>query len=338
MLPTYLITGAAGFVGANLTYALLNNQECDVIAVDNFSQSEKFHNLVDCNISDYYDKSELLGVLKQLDGKITAILHQGACSDTMESDGRYMMANNYRYSCDLLQWANQQKIPFLYASSAAVYGSNTQFISQRQYEKPLNIYGYSKFLFDQFLRHKIANHEIDIPVIGFRYFNIYGPREAHKGRMASVAYHHFQQYQQQGYVNLFKGSGGYGNGQQCRDFIYIDDVVALNLHFLARSLAGEKFANIVNLGTGRAQSFNDLSMGMINACRIKTGKPALSLAELVAQNSIRYIDFPEALIGKYQHYTQAEISCLRNASNDQLYEFTDVAIGTAKYCDWLSQS
>ena len=333
----FIVTGGAGFIGSNLCHALASSwQDCYMSVVDDLADNQKFKNLLGAPITDYYDRDEFLTLLQtgKFDGKIDAILHQGACSDTMETDGRYMMANNYRYSCELLEWAKAQGIPLLYASSAAVYGGSDKFISTPQYEKPLNIYGYSKLLFDNHLRRQIADKQINIPVIGFRYFNVYGARENHKGRMASVAYHHFQQYQTRGYVELFQGSGGYDDGEQRRDFISIDDVVSVNIGFLKKMLAGETIQAIVNLGTGKAQSFNELSMGMINACRLKNDEQPLSLAELIEQKIIRYIDFPEALIGKYQHFTEADLGCLHEAWGARP-NFQTVKTGTQNYCDWL---
>ena len=207
-----VVTGAAGFVGSNLVRGLNDRGETDIIAVDNLARADKFRNLVDCEIADYIDKDEFLGRLAagDFEDDIVAVLHQGACSDTMETDGRYMMRNNYRYSVSLLEHCQDNDIPLIYASSASVYGGGTTFVEKREHESPLNVYGYSKFLFDQHVRRVLP--ERTAPVVGFRYFNVYGPREAHKERMASVAYHFFNQYRSQGRVRLFEGSGGYAAG------------------------------------------------------------------------------------------------------------------------------
>ena len=228
----YVVTGACGFIGANLVKALNDRGVTDIIAVDNLTHADKFLNLTDCEIADYLDKNEFLELVEhgRLDGSVEAILHQGACSDTMETDGRYMMANNYRYSLSLLDFCAEQDAPLLYASSASVYGGGGVFREEREFEAPLNVYGYSKFLFDQIVRRRLPDAQSQ--VAGFRYFNVYGPREQHKGRMASVAFHHFNQYRASGKVKLFEGYGDYGNGEQRRDFVYVGDVVKVNMDFL----------------------------------------------------------------------------------------------------------
>ena len=326
----YVVTGACGFIGANLVKALNERGVTDILAVDNLEKADKFRNLADCEIADYMDKREFLDLVEhgQLDGGVDAILHQGACSDTMETDGRYMMANNYRYSLALMDFCTEQEIPFLYASSASVYGGGSVFREQRDHEAPLNVYGYSKFLFDQVVRRRIAG--ADSQIAGFRYFNVYGPREQHKGRMASVAFHHFNQYRADGKVKLFEGYGGYERGEQRRDFVFVGDVVKVNMAFLEERISG-----IYNLGTGRAQSFNELAVATVNACRALEGKAAQSLEQLVAAGTIEYIPFPEALKGKYQSFTQADISLLRRAG----YEggFATVEQGVAEYVAWLAR-
>jgi ADP-L-glycero-D-manno-heptose 6-epimerase len=213
---------------------------------------------------------------------------------------------------------------------ASVYGAGRVFQEAREHEGPLNVYGYSKFLFDQVVRRRMAESAFSSQVVGFRYFNVYGPREQHKGRMASVAFHHFNQYREHGKVKLFEGCEGYANGTQSRDFVYIDDVVKVNMYFLDHP---EK-SGIFNLGTGRAQPFNDIAHSTVNACRALEGKPALSLAEMVAQGIVEYIEFPAALKGKYQSFTQADISALRAAGYTD--EFDTVATGVAKYVQRLA--
>jgi ADP-L-glycero-D-manno-heptose 6-epimerase len=235
------------------------------------------------------------------------VLHQGACSDTMETDGRYMMRNNYRYSVALVDWCQDNDVPFLYASSGSVYGGGRVFREERACELPLNIYGYSKFLFDQYVRRLLPDRTAQIA--GFRYFNVYGPREQHKGRMASVAWHFYNQYRTDGRVRLFEGSGGYAAGEQRRDFVSVEDVVKVNLDFLDHP----QRSGIFNLGAGRAATFNEVATATVNACRAAAGEPALPLAELARTGVITYIPFPEALTGKYQNYTEADLGKLRAA-------------------------
>jgi ADP-L-glycero-D-manno-heptose 6-epimerase len=324
-----VVTGAAGFIGSNLLRGLNARGESDIIAVDDLAHADKFRNLVDCEIADYLDKDDFLARLAagDFDDDVSAVLHQGACSDTMESDGRYMMRNNQRYSAALLDHCQNNDIPFLYASSASVYGAGTTFVERREHESPLNIYGYSKFLFDQQVRRMLP--ERTAPVVGFRYFNVYGPRERHKGRMASVAMHFFDQYRAGGPVRLFAGSGGYAAGEQRRDFVAVSDVVAVNLDFLGAS----DRSGIYNLGSGHAESFNDVARHTINACRAARGETAQTLTELVRAGSIEYIEFPRDLAGKYQSYTEADLRALRAAG--YAAPMTDVATGVAGYVEWL---
>jgi ADP-L-glycero-D-manno-heptose 6-epimerase len=329
----HIVTGACGFIGANIVKALNERGIDNVIAVDNLKKADKFKNLVDCEIADYLDKHEFLEMLQtgHFDGAVEAIFHEGACSDTMETDGHYMMENNYRYTLALLDFCLDQEVAYLYASSASVYGGGSIFKESREHEGPLNVYGYSKFLFDQIVRRRLATADFSSQIVGFRYFNVYGPREQHKGRMASVSFHHFNQYRATGKVKLFEGCDGYANGAQSRDFVYIDDVVKVNMFFLDHP---EK-SGIFNLGTGRAQPFNDIAHATVNACRALEDKPALSLAEMVDQGIVEYIDFPEALKGKYQSFTQADISALRAAGYKD--EFNSVAEGVTKYVGHLAK-
>ena len=327
---TIIVTGAAGFIGSNIVKALNRRGETDIIAVDNLTNGHKFRNLADCDIAHYLDKHEFIRQVREhlVPHDIRAVFHQGACSNTMEHNGQYMMENNYQYSLDLLDWCQDERIPFLYASSAAVYGKGTAFREERALEKPLNVYGYSKFLFDQVVRQRIAQG-LTAQVVGFRYFNVYGMREQHKGRMVSVAYHHFNQYRSQGYVNLFGAYENYGNGEHSRDFVSVEDVAKVNLYFFDNF---EK-SGIFNLGTGRSQPFNDLAAATVNACRAAEGKPKLSLAELVEQQLIRYIPFPEDLVGKYQSFTQADTEKLRAAGYAD--DFYTVEQGVERYVAWL---
>ena len=325
------VTGAAGFIGSNIVKALNARGDYEVLAVDDLTQGDKFVNLADCDIADYIDREAFLRGLDAgtFDGVLAAISHQGACSDTTETDGRYMMQNNYQYSRELLEYCTDEEIPYLYASSAAVYGAGPEFRENRACESPLNVYGYSKFLFDQYVRRN--SDQRTAQVVGLRYFNVYGEREQHKARMASVAYHFFNQYRAGGRVRVFEGSGGYADGGQRRDFVSVEDAVAVNLFFLDHP---EK-SGIFNVGTGAAQSFNDVAVATVNACRRHANESALSLADMQRQGVIEYIPFPAELRGKYQSYTQADIGALRASGFDA--PFLTVEQGVARYVEKLLQ-
>ncbi len=316
-----VVTGAAGFIGSKLVEALNRRGLREILAVDNLENGAKAANLAGLEIADYLDKREFLTRLGtgNLDGAIEAVLHQGACSDTMLADGRYVMENNYAYSRALLEWCQDEEVPLVYASSAAVYGAGRRFAEARENERPLNVYGYSKLLFDQQVRARLAGRTA--PVVGLRYFNVYGPNEAHKGRMASVAFHAFRQLRGEGRVKLFAGSGGYGDGEQRRDFVHVEDAVAVNLHFLDAPDA----SGIFNCGSGRAQTFNDLAAAVINAVR-GTSAPA---AELAREGLIQYIPFPAQLAGRYQSFTEADLAQLRAAGCG--VAFRPVEQGVAEY-------
>ncbi|MEK7231157.1 MAG: ADP-glyceromanno-heptose 6-epimerase [Pseudomonadota bacterium] len=323
------VTGAAGFIGSNLVKALNSRGDCEVLAVDDLTQGDKFVNLADCDIADYIDREAFLRGLDDgtFDGVLAAISHQGACSDTTETDGRYMMRNNYQYSRELLEYCMDEEIPYIYASSAAVYGAGPEFREDRACESPLNVYGYSKFLFDQYVRRNWDQRTAQ--VVGLRYFNVYGEREQHKARMASVAFHFFNQYRASGRVRLFEGSGGYADGEQRRDFVSVEDAVAVNLFFLDHP--GK--SGIFNVGTGAAQSFNDVAVATVNACRRHASEAALSLADMQSQGVIEYIPFPAELRGKYQSYTQADVGALRASGYDA--PFLTVEQGVARYAEKL---
>jgi ADP-L-glycero-D-manno-heptose 6-epimerase len=321
----YIVTGAAGFIGSKLVEGLNRRGIREIIAVDNLAQSEKFRNLAAGEIADYVDQADFLSRIDRWEGAVEAILHQGACSDTMESDGRYMMENNYAYSRRLLEWCQEEEIPLLYASSASVYGAGPEYREERACERPLNIYGYSKFLFDQVVRGVLPQSSAQ--VVGLRYFNVYGPNEAHKGRMASVAYHAWRQLLAEGRVKLFVGSDGYRDGEQRRDFIHVDDVVAVNLWFLERRGA----SGIFNCGTGRAQTFNRLAVAVINAVH----GTQLTLHDAVAKSLIEYVPFPRELAGKYQSFTEADLARLRAAGYPG--EFMDIEKGVSAYVKELQR-
>jgi ADP-L-glycero-D-manno-heptose 6-epimerase len=310
-----IVTGGAGFIGSNIVKALNRRGREDILVVDNLADGSKFRNLVDCEIMDYLDKEEFIGRLTDASGfghPVEVIFHEGACSSTMEWDGRYMMQNNYEYSRKLLHYCLDNCVAYLYASSAAVYGGGDAFRESREYESPLNVYGYSKFLFDQYVRRLLPTASCQ--VAGFRYFNVYGPREQHKGAMASVASHLHHQIESGEAPRLFAGCGGYADGEQRRDFIYIDDAVDVNLWFMDNP---DK-SGIFNVGTGCCQTFNDVANAVIR---------------WHGKGSIEYIPFPDNLRGRYQSHTEADISALRAAGYDK--PFMTVEEGVPLYMEWL---
>nr|WP_113867980.1 ADP-glyceromanno-heptose 6-epimerase [Brenneria salicis]NMN90083.1 ADP-glyceromanno-heptose 6-epimerase precursor [Brenneria salicis ATCC 15712 = DSM 30166]RBP60498.1 ADP-glyceromanno-heptose 6-epimerase precursor [Brenneria salicis ATCC 15712 = DSM 30166]RLM30093.1 ADP-glyceromanno-heptose 6-epimerase [Brenneria salicis ATCC 15712 = DSM 30166] len=307
-----IVTGGAGFIGSNIVKTLNDLGHRDILVVDNLKDGTKFINLADLDIADYMDKEDFIASIVAGDdlGDIDAVFHEGACSSTTEWDGKYMMDNNYQYSKDVLHYCLDRSIPFLYASSAATYGGrNNNFIEARQYEQPLNVYGYSKFLFDQYVRELLPHAESQI--CGFRYFNVYGPREGHKGSMASVAFHLNKQINQGENPKLFSGSENFK-----RDFIYVGDVAAVNLWFWQNGVSG-----IFNCGTGRAESFQAVADATLAFHK---------------KGSVEYIEFPEKLKGRYQAYTQADLTNLRAAGYDK--PFKTVAEGVAEYMAWLNRT
>ena len=305
-----VVTGGAGFIGSNIVKGLNDLGHKDILVVDDLTDGTKFSNLADLDIADYMDKDEFIAEIisgENLD--IEVIFHQGACSSTTEWDGKFMMENNYNYSKDLLHYCLDFDIPFLYASSAATYGGRSDnFIEERYYEKPLNVYGYSKFLFDQYVREILP--QANSQICGFRYFNVYGPRENHKGSMASVAFHLNEQINKGEKPKLFTGSDNFR-----RDFIYVGDVVEVNLWFWKNNVSG-----IFNCGTGRAESFQSVADAVLNYHQ---------------KGEIDYIPFPEHLKGRYQSFTQADLTKFRKTGCP--IEFKTVAQGTTEYMKWLNE-
>ena len=324
-----VVTGAAGMIGSNLVHGLNAIGIDDVIAVDDLTDGGKYANLAGASISDYFDRRDFYDRFARGElGKVDCVFHEGACSDTMEHDGRLMLELNYRASKTLLDACQSQRVRLLYASSAATYGGASTFREEPEFERPLNVYGWSKLLFDNVVRRMLPGATTQ--VAGFRYFNVYGPREQHKGRMASVAFHHAQQLRSDGRVRLFGAYGGFAAGAQARDFVFVDDVVAVNLWFLEHSEA----SGVFNLGSGRAQPFNDVAVAVVNAGRAARGQTPASLTELVGTGVIEYIPFPDALVGKYQCFTEADLGRLRSVGCDRA--FVDVQGGVARYMQWLS--
>ena len=310
-----VVTGSNGFIGSNLIKGLNNLGRTDIIAIDDHSNPELKENITHCEISDYLEIQEFFDQVKtkRFDNQnIEAIFHQGACSNTMEWDSEYLYKNNLLYSKELLKLANRIKIPFIYASSASVYGDGSEFEESIENENPINLYAYSKFKFDQIVRQELKKNETQI--VGLRYFNVYGPQEQHKGNMASVAFHLHNQLKDNDKIKLFEGSHGYGNGEQRRDFIYVDDVVKVNLWFLKN----KKISGIFNLGTGRSQTFNDVANAVIDWNK---------------KGTIEYIEFPEKLRDAYQSFTQADITKLRKVGYEE--EFLSVQEGVFRYLNSL---
>ena len=311
-----IVTGGAGFIGSNIVAALNRRGETDILVVDHLRNGRKMRNLADLDIRDYLDRDDFIARVRAGDdfGDIRAVLHQGATSSTTEWDGQFVMRNNFEYSKTLLQWCRQISAQYIYASSASVYGQGAQgFKEQRSCERPINMYAYSKFQFDQYVRQ--AQPAPGTQVVGLRYFNVYGPRETHKGSMASTALHFNNQLLADGAARLFQGVDGYANGEQRRDFVFVEDCVAVNLWFLDHA----DRSGIFNVGTGRAQTFNEVAQAVIG---------------WHGHGSIDYVPFPEHLKGAYQNYTQADDTSLR--ATGYTAAFHTVEQGVRKYLDWLN--
>ncbi len=299
----HIVTGGAGFIGSNLVHELNRNGVCEILVVDNLKNSAKFLNLRHARFVDYLDKQQFRRLIAG-DGtapsKVEAIFHQGACANTLEDDGVYMMDNNCEYSKEVLDYAIRVNAPLIYASTAAVYGLSGRFRETPENEMPLNVYGFSKLTFDNYLRNEIAHQRVPVTAVGLRYFNAYGPREQHKGRMASVMHHFSQQIKETGKVKLFKGSGEFGDGEQRRDFVFVEDLAKLNLFFAGVGPYAEnrarKFRGIVNAGSGQSRTFNDV---------------ARALMTVFGEVPIEYMPFPKKLNGRYQHFTEADLTGLR---------------------------
>ena len=310
-----IVTGCNGFIGSNLVSQLNKLGFKNIIGVDDLSKKENLLNIAHCEIAELLDIEEFERDYLQKDNSLSQvekIFHQGACSDTMEWDAEYIIKNNYSFSQKLLDFAERNSIAFIYASSASVYGDGKEFEEIRENENPINLYAFSKYLFDQLVRQKITDNKVQI--VGLRYFNVYGPNESHKGHMASVAYHLHEQLKEGKDVQLFEGSGGFGPGEQRRDFIYVDDVVKVNLWFMNQP----DISGIFNVGTGKSQTFNEVAKAVI---------------EWHGKGSIRYIPFPKELIDSYQSFTEANIDKLRQAGYQE--DFLDLQSGVKLYLDRL---
>lgn len=317
-----IVTGGAGFIGSNIVKGLNNKlNKTNILVVDDLSDGAKFKNIVDCKILDYLDKDDFIEKIISGNGfsdKIAAVFHEGACAVTTEWDGCYMMDNNYEYSKILLHYCLGKHIPFIYASSAAIYGVNKTFAEKLENERPINIYAYSKFLFDQYVRRFLPNPGTCL--VGLRYFNVYGPNETHKGNMASVIFHFNNQLKNTGKVQLFGAYDGYAAGEQIRDFIQVDDVVDVNLSFF-KNLGQASCNGIFNVGTGRGETFNTVAREVI---------------KWHGKGEIEYVDFPESLRGAYQSYTVSDPTKLR-ANGLYAGEFKSIQEGVKSYLDWLNK-
>lgn len=312
-----IVTGGAGFIGSNIVRSLNAAGFNDILVVDELQDGRKIFNLADCELADYLDKDDFLERIvagQTVAPDIQAVFHQGACSATTEWDGQYMMQTNFEYSKCLLHYCLENRIPMLYASSASVYGAGTEFSVERGSERPINAYAFSKLMFDQYVRRQLPS--IESPLVGLRYFNVYGPGEQHKGGMASVIYHFNRQLLHSDNVKLFEGSGGYERGEQRRDFIHVDDVAAVNLWLLDHP----ECSGIFNLGTGQSRTFNDVANAVI---------------AWHGRGSIKYIPFPDSLIDSYQSFTEADMSGLRAAGFDA--DFLGIEEGVSRYLDVIGE-
>jgi ADP-L-glycero-D-manno-heptose 6-epimerase len=308
-----IVTGGSGFIGSNLVRALNRAGHTDILVVDDLRDARKILNLSDCRIADYLDMQDFAARIaagQDFGPKLEAVFHQGACTVTTEWDGVLMMQANYEYSKQVLAFATARRVPLVYASSASVYGAGRDFRVSEDCERPINVYAFSKLMFDRHVRQVAGGFRS--PVIGFRYFNVYGPGEAHKGSMASVIHHFREQLKAGDEIRLFTGSDGYGDGEQVRDFIHVDDVVAANLWAWQRAAK----SGIYNLGTGEARSFNDVARAVL---------------KWHGRGAIRYVPFPDHLRGSYQSYTQADLTGLRAAGYDA--GFIPVDEGVPRYLD-----
>ena len=293
-----LLTGGAGFIGSCMLKKLNDSGIDNIIVVDHLGLSTKWKNLVGKRFEDYMEKDKLLPMIEsgRLDRKIDTIIHIGACTSTTEQDASYMMENNYVYTKRLAEWALRKNKKFLYASSAATYGDGEKGYSDNDnitpVLKPLNVYGYSKHLFDLW----VLKNNLQDKFVGFKFFNVYGPNEDHKGDMRSMINKGYQQIKSTGKIKLFKSHRpDYKDGEQKRDFVYVKDVIGVMDYFLMHP---EK-KGIFNLGTGKAESWNEL----VEAIFIALGK----------KTKIEYVDMPEILKGKYQYFTEADLTKLRRA-------------------------
>ena len=316
-----IVTGGAGMIGSNIIKKLNLIGRNDIIVVDNLVNGYKCKNLADLDFIDYIDKDDFISIINKnvLNKEIKVIFHQGACSSTTEWNGKFIMKNNYEYSKEILHWTQENNIQFINASSASVYGlGNKGFIERLEYEMPINMYAFSKFQFDQYIR-KLQNKKSQI--VSLRYFNVYGPNESHKEGMVSMPFKFNKQIIEEGKCKLFEGNSGYKNGEQKRDFVYVDDCVDVNLWFMNNPSK----SGIFNVGTGRARTINEVAK-LVAAWHQKEKK----LSHIV----IKYIPFPNELKGSYQNFTESDLSKLRGVGYKK--EFINIEEGIFKYLDQIN--
>jgi ADP-L-glycero-D-manno-heptose 6-epimerase len=320
-----IVTGGAGFIGSNIVHELNAHGLTDILVVDNLANARKFENLHGARYTDYMDKREFRRAISEHalgTGTVEAVLHQGACSNTLEDDGVYMMDNNFAYTKEVLGFAIREGAPLVFASTAAVYGLSGpgRFTPTLENERPLNVYGFSKLAFDHYLRHQLSLGAVPTTAVGLRYFNVYGPREQHKGRMASVIHHFGKQIRETGKVKLFAGTGGYGDGEQRRDFVYVRDLARLNMFFAGigayaanAGKAKKMYRGVANAGSGKSRSFNEV---------------VKSLSAVLGPAKVEYMPFPADLEGRYQHFTEADLTALRELGCD--LKMTELEDGVAE--------
>ena len=312
-----IVTGGAGFIGSNIVKKLNERGIDDILVVDDLTDGRKCRNLQSLQFADYMDYEDFADLMADGSfdcGPVDVIFHEGACSDTMNYDGRYMMKNNYEGSKDILHYCLERRIPLLYASSASTYGSGKNgFREVSDCEEALNPYAFSKLQFDRYVRRVLPYAQSQ--VAGFRYFNVFGPQENHKDRMASLIFQKYHELKEKGKINLFEGTAGYENGGQIRDFIYVNDVVKVLFYFWEHpELSG------IYCGTGTGHTFNEFVKGIIDYC---------------GTGSIEYVPFPEILKGKYQSFTTADTTKLTDAGYDK--GFTPLVDAVKEYCELLDK-
>lgn len=313
-----IVTGGAGFIGSNIVKKLNERGIDDILVVDDLTDGRKCRNLQSLQFADYMDYKDFADLMADGSfdcGPVDVIFHEGACSDTMNYDGRYMMKNNYEGSKDILHYCLERRIPLLYASSASTYGSGKNgFREVSDCEEALNPYAFSKLQFDRYVRRVLPYAQSQ--VAGFRYFNVFGPQENHKDRMASLIFQKYHELKEKGKITLFEGTAGYENGGQIRDFIYVNDVVKVLFYFWEHP----ELSGIYNCGTGTGHTFNEFVKGIIDYC---------------GTGSIEYVPFPEILKGKYQSFTTADTTKLTDAGYDK--GFTHLVDAVKEYCELLDK-